>query len=190
MKPSLRALLLAFLLASALFAQTQTVTVSKLAAGTYTVSSPAGTQLVNVTPFGNGSYSFTSSDGSSTVVTLAPGMYSLTSSSGANLGTTYIYTLGNGRYSFSNPTTGTTGTIQTVPSAPSIPLPALAVQPPNNNMSLLLALAAERVRQCNAQGGILYKPHWYSKVRCETPAQIESEKEAKESKKQAKQPAP
>jgi hypothetical protein len=77
-----------------------------------------------------------------------------------------------------------------MPTAQSIPLPALAVQPPNNNMTLALILAARMRQQCYASGGVLYKPHWYSKVRCETPAQIESEREAKESKKQAKQPAP
>jgi hypothetical protein len=182
--------LLVFFLAPTLLAQTQTVTITKLDAGTYTVSSPAGTQLVNVIPFGSNSYSFMSSDGSSTVVTLATGIYSLTSSSGANLGTTYIYSLGNGRYSFSNPTTGTNGTIQSMPTATTIPLPALAVQQPQNNTASLYLLAAMIRQQCNERGGILYKPHWYSKMRCETPAQIESETEARDRKKQAKQPAP
>jgi hypothetical protein len=40
--------------------------------------------------------------------------------------------------------------------------------------------------QCYEHGGVLYKPHWYSSVRCEAPAEIESEREAKESKKQTK----
>jgi hypothetical protein len=88
---------------------------------------------VNVIPFGSNSYSFTSSDGSSTVVRLATGIYSITSSSGTNLGTTYICSRGNGRYSFSNPTAGTNGTIQSIPSAPPLPLPALSVprEPPS-----------------------------------------------------------
>jgi hypothetical protein len=188
MKPSLRVFLLAFLFASALFAQTETVTITKLAAGSYTVSSAAGTQLVRVSPLGNGSYMFFSPGGSSTLMTLAPGMYTLTSSDGVNLGTTYINSLGSGRYSFSNPTTGTTGTVQSLSAPQGIPLPALAVQPPNTtNLYILAAMVRQ---QCNARGGVLYKPHWYSKMRCETPAQIEAEAEAKDRKKQSKQPTP
>jgi len=41
-------------------------------------------------------------------------------------------------------------------------------------------------QKCYEHGGIFYKPHWYSSVRCEAPAEIESEREAKERKKQAK----
>jgi hypothetical protein len=118
---------------------------------------------------------------------LAPGMYTLTSSDGVNLGTTYIYNLGNGRYSFSNPTSGVTGTVQSMAVAQGIPLPALAVQPPSNNTNntLLLAMLIQQQRQqCYARGGVLYKPHWYSKVQCETPAQIQSDSEAKMRKQQ------
>jgi len=188
MKISFCVLLLALLTASSsVRAQTQFVTIDKLAAGIYTVRSEAGTQFVNVMPLGNGSYSFYSSDGSSSVMTLAPGIYTLTTSAGVNVGTTYIYSLGNGRYSFSNPSTGTTGSIQTFEPAPTPPLAALAIQPPTNNlenMTSLLLLAAMARQQCYEHGGIFYRPHWYSSVRCEAPAEIESEREAKERKKQ------
>jgi hypothetical protein len=185
MKPSLRVFLLAFLLAPTLLAQTQTVTITRLTAGTYTVSSPAGTQLVNVTPLGSDSYSFMSSDGSSTVVTLAPGMYTLTSSSGANLGTTYIYSLGNGLYSFSNPTTGTTGTIQSVPSAPPPPLPALAIQPvqqPN-----LIGMYATAVYLCQARGAAIYKVR--RQYKCLSPDEARSVADMEQSKAFAKEKA-
>jgi hypothetical protein len=188
MKRSLRVFLLAFLIAPLLSAQTQTVTVTKLAVGIYSVSSAAGVQSVNVTPLGNGSYSFSSSDGSSTLMTLAPGVYTITSSVGVNLGTTYIYSLGSGLYSFSNSTTGTTGSLQAIATPPPPPLVALAIQPPGNGMDMgtVLLLAAMARQQCYEQGGVFYKPHWYSAVRCEAPAEIESEKEAKERKKQGK----
>lgn len=179
------ALCAALLFASTCFCQTQTITINELAPGTYSVNSSSGNQLVNVLPLGGGSYSFYSTDGSSTLMTLAPGMYTITSSAGANVGTTYINSLGSGMYSFSNPTTGTTGTIQSVPQTQPIPLPALAIQQPNNtNLYILAALVEQQRRaQCNASGGWIYKPHWYSKERCVTTAQLRAEREYQEHKK-------
>jgi hypothetical protein len=57
-------------------------------------------------------------------------------------------------------------------------------------MASVVLLAAMIRQQCNAQGGVLYKPHWYSKARCETPAQIESERQAELRKKEANHPSP
>ncbi len=161
------------LMAPAIFAQDHT-TVLSLGAGVYSVSSSAGTQLVNVVPLGSNSYSFTSSDGSSTVTVLATGTYSLTTSSGVNLGTTYIYSLGSGRYSFSNPTIGANGTIQSMPTATAIPLPALAVQSGQSDTTSLYLLAIAIKQQCEARGGIMYKAHWYSRWQCVTPDYIYS----------------
>ncbi len=161
------------LVAPAIFAQSQ-VTVSSWGAGLYSVSSPAGTQLVNVVPLGSNSYSLTSSDGSSTVTTLATGTYTLTTSSGENLGTTYIYSLGNGRYLFSSPTTGISGTIQSTPTATAMPLPALSVQPAQNNAASMYLLAMAIRQQCAARGGVMYKAHWYSGWRCVSPDYISS----------------
>lgn len=183
------AFILIFLLPLTLFSQTQIVTVTNLSGGLYSVSSSAGSQIVGVLPLGGGSYSFFAADGSSTMINLASGIYTLAYSNGASLGVTYINSLGSGRYSFSNAGIGTTGAVQSLSSDP-IPLPALAVRPPSNNMSntlLLAMLIQQRRQQCYAQGGFIYKPHWYSGEQCKTPDQIKLAGKLKEIDREGKQ---
>jgi hypothetical protein len=180
------ALLAAILFATSVFAQTQTVVVTELGTGMYSLSSSEGLQTVNVVPLGGGIYSFYSTNGENAMVTsIAPGMYTVRSANDV-MGTAYVYSLGNGRYSFSNPTTGTNGTIQSTPTATAIPLPALAVQQGQNNMASLYLLAMMLRQQCYAQGGVLYKAHWYSAMRCVSREQAQAEENAKIQKKQLK----
>ncbi len=161
----------------------QNVTVTSLAPGMYSVSSPAGTTMVSVLPLGGGAYSFLTADGSALSAPLASGTYSIRYTSGASAGIAYVYSLGGGRYSFSNPTTGETGTVMVTPTAPqSIPLPALAVQPPstnNANSTLLLVVALKQ--QCDAKGGTFYKG------RCQTPGEIQANQTGKLAEKAWKQ---
>lgn len=60
-----------------------------------------------------------------------------------------------------------------------MPLPALAIQAPRDNTASLIVLAAMLKQRCEANGGILYKPHWYSKTQCASPAQVQAQESAK-----------
>lgn len=167
------ALLACILVAASLSAKAQTTFVTELAPNMYNFSSSNGSELVTVIPLGGGSYSFFSNAESGTVTSLVPGAYTVTTSNGGAVGTAYIYSQGSGRYSFSNPTTGASGMVQSMSATTAaIPLPALAVQPVQNNVASLYLLALGLRQQCEARGGIMYKEHWYSSARCVSPNYI------------------
>lgn len=172
-----RLALLLCLTAIPCFAQ-QTVTITELTSGMYTLSSPVGVQTINVMPLGGGNYSFYSNGQNATVMSVSPGMYTVTGSNGL-MGNIYINSLGDGWYSFSNPA------VHASPATQPIPLVANSVKTGTvAEEQSRLRLQSEMATQmagpsCASRGGVVHKENWYSAPRCMTPQEIEVERYAR-----------